>query len=190
MAIDKFEGDNRFLSNFYFCEVVYDGIKYITVEHAYQASKTENRELKLRFAEISSPKDAKRFGRKIDVRKDWDDIKLQVMEDLLRLKFQDKDLLKKLLATGTEELIEGNTWNDRFWGVCGGNGENHLGKLLMKIRDEFKDVYCRKCGEELDRQACEKKYEVCSVCFGKDYQEFCAEWVKAGKTPLNRKWEV
>ena len=79
------------------------------------------------------------MGRQVKLRKDWEDIKLQVMENALRLKFQDSTLRKKLIATGDEELIEGNPWEDRYWGVCNGSGKNKLGKLLMKIRKDLQD---------------------------------------------------
>lgn len=76
------------------------------------------------------------------MRADWDDARnyrLVVMEQLLREKFSDKnpELKQKLIDTYDAELIEGNTWNDTFWGVCGGIGKNHLGKLLMKIRRDL-----------------------------------------------------
>ena len=79
------------------------------------------------------------MGRKVNLRKDWEDVKIQVMENGLRLKFQDPTLRKKLLATEDEELVEGNPWGDRYWGVCNGSGKNKLGKLLMKIRKELQD---------------------------------------------------
>lgn len=86
-----------------------------------------------------SPGEAKRLGRKATLRLDWEKVKLTIMEDLLRQKFAWKELKEKLLSTGDEELVEGNTWSDTFWGVCNGKGENHLGKLLMKIREELKE---------------------------------------------------
>jgi ribA/ribD-fused uncharacterized protein len=72
------------------------------------------------------------------MRDDWNDIKIDVMRDLLQEKFSDDDLRELLLATGDAELIEGNTWNDYFWGVCLGEGQNWLGKLLMEVRKELK----------------------------------------------------
>lgn len=63
------------------------------------------------------------------------------MEELLVIKFSGKDpfLTRALMATGNAELVEGNTWNDTFWGICNGTGENHLGKLLMKVRANLFD---------------------------------------------------
>jgi predicted NAD-dependent protein-ADP-ribosyltransferase YbiA (DUF1768 family) len=78
------------------------------------------------------------MGRAVTLRHDWEAVKFSYMELGLRLKFQNSDLAEKLIATGDEELVEGNTWGDRVWGVCDGEGENRLGKLLMKIREEIK----------------------------------------------------
>jgi hypothetical protein len=58
------------------------------------------------------------------------------MRECLSQKFADPTLRARLLETGDRDLIEENTWNDRFWGVCRGHGGNHLGKLLMAIRTE------------------------------------------------------
>ena len=59
------------------------------------------------------------------------------MEEIVRIKFKDEDLRKLLLATCTEELVEGNNWGDKFWVVCDGQGRNELGKILMKVRREI-----------------------------------------------------
>lgn len=137
--IDKFRGKYWFLSNFYESPIEDENITYPTVEHYFQAQKTLNREEKLKIAKATKPAKAKKIGRQVNLRKDWEDIKLQVMEKALRLKFQNPDLCEKLIATGDEELVEGNPWGDRYWGVCNGSGKNKLGKLLMKIRKELQD---------------------------------------------------
>lgn len=137
--IDKFRGKYWFLSNFYESSIEDENITYPTVEHYFQAQKTLNREEKLKIAKATKPAKAKKIGRQVNLRKDWEDIKLQVMEKALRLKFQNPDLRKKLIATGDEELVEGNQWGDRYWGVCNGSGKNKLGKLLMKIRKELQE---------------------------------------------------
>ena len=137
--INSFSGVYSFLSNFYTCEIEYKGLTFSSVEAAFQAEKCLNEEDKRKFIGLS-PSEAKRLGRRIKMRPDWDyptNYRLKVMEDLLRIKFSKPDLQKRLLATGDAELIEGNTWNDCYWGVCRGRGENHLGKLLMKIRNEM-----------------------------------------------------
>lgn len=83
----------------------------------------------------------KAWGKTVDLRSDWSEVRLQVMEDILRIKFSQEQFKQKLLATGNEELVEGNWWHDKFWGQCPvGTGENHLGKLLMKIRKELQNI--------------------------------------------------
>ena len=139
--IDKFRGKYWFLSNFYESPIEEENITYPTVEHYFQAQKTFNQEEKLKIAQATKPAEAKKMGRKVNLRKDWEEVKIHVMEKGLRLKFQDPTLRKKLLATGDEELVEGNPWGDRYWGVCNGSGKNKLGKLLMNIRKELQDEY-------------------------------------------------
>ena len=77
------------------------------------------------------------MGRHLPLRPDWEDVKLSVMEGLLRQKFREEPFKSQLKATGDAQLVEGNYWGDVYWGVCRGQGENHLGKLLMKIRGEI-----------------------------------------------------
>ncbi len=135
--IDKFQGEYRFLSNFYPCTIEYDGIKYLSVEAYYQAQKTKTIREKMRFAEMQAAM-AKAEGRRVFLPVDWEDRKEQIMEKGLRIKFKDIFLRRKLLNTGNVELIEGNTWGDQYWGVRRGIGKNRLGILLMKIRDEIR----------------------------------------------------
>jgi ribA/ribD-fused uncharacterized protein len=136
-VIDKFSGDYAFLSNFAECKVFYNGLKFPSVEHAFQAAKSIDIKEQEIFAKLELPGDAKRLGRQIHLRKDWEIVKVRVMEDLLRQKFNQAPFKELLLRTKDYELIEGNTWNDRFWGVCNGAGRNMLGELLMKIRNEL-----------------------------------------------------
>lgn len=147
--IDKFEGRYHFLSNFYLCKVEHQGIVYPSVEHFYVAMKSNDEQLvdgkyyttgDLRefVSTIPTATEVKRFGRKLKLRKDWDTKKIEVMNFGVREKFKNELLKKLLLETGSEELIEGNWWNDKFWGVCDGKGENHLGKILMEVRRELK----------------------------------------------------
>jgi ribA/ribD-fused uncharacterized protein len=137
--IAEFQGEYRFLSNFWPAELVYDGITYPTAEHAYQASKSLDAGARRRIAALPTPAEAKTEGRKLMLRDDWETAKFAVMEDVVRLKFTTHpDLRDKLLATGDALLEEGNTWGDRTWGVYQGQGENRLGKILMKVRDELR----------------------------------------------------
>lgn len=135
--IDAFIGPNRFLSNFYPAEVAMGGLEFSTVEHAYQAMKTLDQQARYAIKLQKFPSAAKRMGRVVKIRADWDQVKDEIMLELLRQKFKHIQLRERLLATGREELIEGNTWGDTYWGVCRGVGENRLGKLLMQVRTEL-----------------------------------------------------
>lgn len=138
MKVNGFQGGYRFLSNFWPATVIYDDDTYPTVEHAYQAAKTLDVDARIRIQWASKPGDAKRMGRRIKLREDWESIKLHVMDSLLMQKFAAEPLLSKLLGTGDDELIEANTWGDTYWGVCNGVGDNHLGKLLMVVRERLR----------------------------------------------------
>lgn len=134
-VIDSFTGEYRFLSNFWLCNIEVEGLTFPSVENAYQAAKSRDDARDAEFTLIT-PAVAKRLGRKLLIRHDWDRVKLTIMRDLLRLKFSDRELMNMLRGTGDALLVEGNTWRDTYWGVCAvsGRGENHLGKLLMEIR--------------------------------------------------------
>jgi ribA/ribD-fused uncharacterized protein len=147
--IDSFTGVWACYSNFHTKTVLLDGVKYRAVEHAYQAAKILDPQKRLVLSLDFNPNltagQAKRIGQNLDLRKDWPEVKIPVMRDLLVQKFSDLELRTKLLASGDRELVEGNWWHDEFWGVCMGTdrckygphwpgGENHLGKLLMEIR--------------------------------------------------------
>jgi ribA/ribD-fused uncharacterized protein len=134
----RFADQYAFLSNFYPCEILVDAIIFPTVEHAFQASKTMDREVRIQISELSSPEEAKRFGRTVELRPDWEDVKLVIMKELLLIKFKQHHFMNQLFGTGKKNLVEGNNWNDRYWGVCKGEGLNHLGMLLMQIRTELR----------------------------------------------------
>ena len=138
MIINDFSGKYRFLSNFWMAQIIVGGRRWASAEHCYQAAKS------LLICDWNAiqgcrtPGEAKRMGQKISLRLDWETIKLPVMEDIVRAKFdQHVDLRNKLLATGSAKLVEQNSWGDTFWGVCGNTGHNHLGKILMKIRGDY-----------------------------------------------------
>lgn len=133
--IESFRGANFFLSNFYPVIIWNAGIRYPTAEHAYQAAKTLDMEERRRIASLETPGQAKRAGRRVAMRHDWEQVKLSVMARIVHLKFTVPSLAEKLMATSPAKLVEGNTWGDRYWGVCNGVGANHLGRILMKERE-------------------------------------------------------
>ena len=137
--VESFSGGMRFLSNFWYNP---DGY---TNEHRFQAAKAKHKEHYDWVMESKSPGEAKRRGRQVPMREDWDDIRIAVMLELTTKKFEDPDLRRQLLMTGDWELIEGNTWGDRFWGVCDGEGQNWLGQCLMKVREDIRNEERFKC---------------------------------------------
>jgi ribA/ribD-fused uncharacterized protein len=139
--INDFRGQYRWLSNFglspmrVFDDVLQEEFLVPCVEHGYQADKTLNPKQRRAILNAEQPKLARRLGQTVTLRPDWENIKLNRMKYWLELKFDIPSLRELLIATGDAELIEGNTWGDRYWGVCEGVGQNNLGKLLMEIRE-------------------------------------------------------
>ena len=134
--INEFRGRCYFLSNFYSVPVKYGLLTFANTEAAFHSEKCP-----MRAAEFTklNPSESKRLGRRVKLRSDWEQIKDDVMLDVVRAKFdQHPDLAQKLIATGDEELVEGNDWNDTYWGVCNGRGKNMLGKILMRVRAELR----------------------------------------------------
>lgn len=149
-SILAFQDEYRFLSNFWPCDVRIGGLMYPSAEHAYQAQKTTDLHERMFIAQnLKSPGQAKRYGGGtiIQIRPDWDAVRLAVMHEVVTAKFtQNPDLAKLLVATGDRELIEGNSWGDRFWGKVDGQdrslsgmlfGENWLGRILMITRSRI-----------------------------------------------------
>jgi ribA/ribD-fused uncharacterized protein len=142
--IDRFVGELEIFSNFFPEPVMLDGVKYDSNEYAFQAAKTDNPEERERVRLCSTPGKAKRMGRKVALRPDWESVKLQVMEILLIQKFSNPELRQKLVDTWPLKIVEGNNWHDNFWGDCDCGkctnikGQNHLGRLLMKLREELR----------------------------------------------------
>ena len=133
-----FRGEHAFLSNFHLADLAVGGHTFHSLEAAFQAAKCADPEDQSIFADLS-PNAAKKLGRKIELRPDWEEVKLGVMKDLLAIKFQDPELQAQLLATGDLELVEANTWGDVFYGEVNGKGENHLGRLLMDLRENLRN---------------------------------------------------
>lgn len=138
--IDYFREEYEFLSNFYPTKLIFNGVTYYNAEAAYQAQKSLLQTMRFRFSNLSAD-EAKKLGQIIEMRPDWDEIKYVVMKQVVYAKFtQNPTLAQDLLDTGDKPLKEGNTWGDVYWGVDlkTGEGENHLGEILMQIRDYFR----------------------------------------------------
>ena len=149
-AIRGFQGEYRFLSNFYPSpiRVTFTGIEYLfpTAEHLYQASKliytelsTDDQREIVEQIISSTPGQAKRIGRGIPLTDQWDDVESDiVMREVIGEKFeQNPDLAQRLLGTGTAYLEEANNWGDNKWGTVNGFGQNLLGWILMDERDHW-----------------------------------------------------
>lgn len=140
--IEKFRGQYGFLSNMHPCDIEYNGRHFHSSEGAYMSRKNNSKSWVDLCSNTQSGVIIKKASHYITLLKDWDEIKLGVMEDVLRIKFQIPELKMLLLETGDLHIQEGNTWNDTFWGVDlkTGEGQNNLGILLMKIRKELSDA--------------------------------------------------
>ena len=143
-TINSFKGEYEFLSNFYSHNVTYAGLTFKNNEAAFQSAKVFDDEIKIKFTTLN-PSEAKRLGRRVKLRSDWENAKDDVMLNVLRAKFSDNTLAKFLLDTGDAELVEGTTgWHDNYWGTCecdkcaGIPGKNMLGKLLTQVRSELR----------------------------------------------------
>lgn len=137
--ITRFIGEHAFMANFHPSTVYIEGKPYPTLEHAYQASKASTEEEKELIRRARTPMEAKKLGRALILPEGWEDGRVELMRRLVRSKFENPLLRELLLLTGDAELIQDNKWNDRFWGICRGEGENWLGKILMEIRQEIID---------------------------------------------------
>ncbi|URC15161.1 NADAR superfamily protein [Paraglaciecola Antarctic GD virus 1] len=144
--IQRFDGQYSFLSNFAPCVIEYHDMLYDSVEHAYVASKTVDLDLRLEIQSMSTAGKVKRFGRKLELRKGFDNLKYSIMTELIEKKFDQEDYKYKLLATGDQEIYEGNTWGDKYWGVEFSEsgvitGFNNLGKIIMKKRLDMQNGF-------------------------------------------------
>lgn len=143
--INEFREKYYFLSNFFNAPVTWDGITYQNNEAAFHSAKIfSNRE---QFANLD-PSSAKKLGRRVKLRDDWEEVKDNIMYEICKAKFSQNEVLKnKLLATNDEYLEEGTTgWHDNYWGNCNCDkcknieGKNTLGKILMRVREELRYV--------------------------------------------------
>lgn len=139
--VQEFQGNYRWLSNFWPCIVHFESQVFPSAEHAYQAAKSlDPRHRALMTAPIHASV-AKKLSKNVALRLDWEQVRLATMKQIVSDKFTRNQALKAaLLATGDSQLEEGNYWRDRFWGISpagSGNGLNHLGKILMQVRKEL-----------------------------------------------------
>lgn len=137
--ISSFRGEYWFLSNFCPCDIEWDRRHYRSVEHAFQAAKTFDNNKREEIRTARTPGEAKRLGRHIELIEDWEEINDEIMYSLLQKKFESESLRAKLLDTNKLELVEGNNWGDKYWGVCNGVGQNRLGEILMQVRKEIRE---------------------------------------------------
>ena len=140
--INEFKGKYYFLSNFYNAPIMYEGLLYQNNESAFQSAKVTDIEKRKQFCS-KDPSTAKKKGRNVTLRHDWEKIKANVGEMIFINSDNDpcgcNDKAGRKLDTGDKELVEGNVWNDVYWGVCRGRGKNMLGKILMKVRKELRE---------------------------------------------------
>jgi ribA/ribD-fused uncharacterized protein len=129
-------------SNFQPSPITLRGTTWSTVEHFYQAMKSEDPVEQRKIRKLEKPGQAKRAGRKVTMRKDWEKIKESIMMEALRAKFAIPDFKQSLLSE-EGEIVEWNKWHDNEWGSClcakcrHKEGRNKLGKLLMQLREEL-----------------------------------------------------
>lgn len=158
--INHFRGEYGFLSNMYNAPIIYEGIKWENTETAFMWEKCRLCEVEIKeedkaekfweigdivpwtqFCMLMPPNIVKKKSREVELRPDWNEIKLKIMYDVLVLKFTSEPFREKLLATGDQNIVEGNYWNDKFWGVdlkeTPNEGENWLGRLIMDIRNKL-----------------------------------------------------
>ena len=147
--INSFTGEYYFLSNFYETPVTYNGITFLNNEAAFQAQKCKSRAAEEPKVSLSTKREmfadlnaseAKKLGRKVSLRSDWEAVKIGIMKEIVQAKFeQHPELAEKLLQTDTAYLEEGNTWGDRVWGTVDGQGANNLGRILMQVREILRE---------------------------------------------------
>ena len=184
--VESFRGEYRYLSNFQAVKIIFEGIEYPSIEHAYMSAKSDSMEWKSKCADknITAGK-IKRLSHTISLKADWDDIKLDVMTEVIDQKFNQEPFNTLLLDTGDKYIQEGNRHNDTFWGFCleTNKGENNLGKLIMEKRNMIKIVQ-RTTNDEIDTLVDNQIFVFGSNESGihgggaarKAFDDFMAEW--------------
>ena len=137
--IDSFRDQYFFLSNFYLCDIIFNGLNFGSSEAAFQAQKCIDPKDQIPFTTMT-PGQAKKYGKKVKLREDWEEVKVGIMKEVVKAKFdQHPELKQRLIGTGNTQLTECNKWHDYFWGVCNGKGKNMLGRILMDLRKAYKE---------------------------------------------------
>lgn len=141
-----FRNEYAFLSNLYPAPITIpirlhpdkptEYLQFSCVEAAFQGLKDFSRIRE--FTKLNGA-EAKKLGRNVHLRPDWQEVKVWYMERLIHIKFaQHPELQEKLLDIPKNvPIVEHNTWSDTFWGVCNNTGENHLGRILTEKRDKL-----------------------------------------------------
>jgi N-glycosidase YbiA len=148
--IDGFSGEYAFMASAFRCDIEFEGIVYPSLEHAFQAAKTDDLAEREIVRMGKSPAGARMAGKKVTLRHGWDYYRVEVMERLIRLKFENPELRAKLLATGDDEIVDANTYHDEYWGKCTcdkhkGYGLNYIGRILMRVRRELREEQTDQC---------------------------------------------
>ena len=179
-CVDRFRGDHAFLSNFHRAPFPWCGKEWPTAEACFQAAKTRDEREAERIRNAPTPAAAKRLGRRVDLRPDWEHVKVDVMHSILQAKFAAPALRDALLATGDAELVEGNTWGDVYWGRVDGRGGNQLGRTLMRIREDIR----RRAGAAMDEQHAAWLRERCDLArTGRCDRDVCHRRGDNGRCP-------
>lgn len=139
----EFKGEYKKFSNFYPVTIHYKRRTFQSVELAYVSEKSNDNAFKNRIASLKGNQSgyAKKLGRQVQLREDWEEVKDKVMTELLLVKFNVPEFKNLLLSTGRGKLVEGNYWHDNYWGDCyckkcqNKKGLNKLGIILAKLRE-------------------------------------------------------
>lgn len=141
IKIPYYENSYFALNNFSAHTIKYNGIFYPTAEHAFHGAKFDDEKIKEEIRNTTSPLEAFELGKKYKLlrKTNWNEIKVNILYEILKEKVKQHEEVKKvLLSTNEEEIVEDNP-NDDFWGNGkDGSGQNQTGKILMKIRVELK----------------------------------------------------
>ncbi len=142
-TVNEFQGEYRFLSNFWPCRIEFRGRTFQSAEHVYQCAKAVTPQDFVLIRNATTPGQAKRLARRIQLRPNWNELRVGFMFEIVQAKFsQNPELARRLVDTCPARLVEGNTWGDTFWGECRGKGENNLGQILMNVRCSVCTLQC------------------------------------------------